>query len=91
MVMFMSNISNSEICKKMSYKEFFNWCNERAFDGCWGAKEAIFCLEVVRRISSVPFWKRKELWQKLNEEYSIENSIVIPINNKIKEIYGVEY
>lgn len=30
----------------MKFKEFVNWCNERACDGCWGMLEAIACINL---------------------------------------------
>ena len=31
----------------MKYREFVRWCNERAFDGCWGMLEAMACIWVL--------------------------------------------
>lgn len=71
----------------MKYKEFKDWCNQRACDGCWGLGAVMFCIDVIKQIQSKPFWKRESEWQKLNAEHSIETNIVIPINHKIAEIY----
>lgn len=30
----------------MKFKEFVNWCNERACDGCWGTLTAINCSSI---------------------------------------------
>lgn len=43
----------------MKYKEFNNWCNSRACDGCWGSYEAMFCLDIIRQIQNTVFWKRE--------------------------------
>ena len=72
----------------MKYKEFIDWCNHRACDGCWGSYEAIFCSDIIGQIQRTPFWKRERKWQELNNKFSIENNIIIPINNKMIEIYG---
>ena len=68
----------------MKFKEFSKWCNERACDGCWGAYEAIFCVSIGTEIRRKPFWKREKKWQKMNSELSIEETIVNPINNMIR-------
>lgn len=70
----------------MTYKEFREWCNERACDGCWGAREAIFCCEIMARINRLPFWKRKKAWSGCKEE--VEKLVIAPINQKIKEWRG---
>lgn len=74
--------------KIMSYKEFSRWSNQRACDGCWGMNTAIFCMDIIRQVQSQPFWKRERKWQELNTEYSIQDSIINPINHKIVEVYG---
>lgn len=70
----------------MKFKEFKDWCNDRACDGRWGMVASISCIEIMGQVNSQPFWKRERKWQELNTEYEIENSIVIPINNKIAEL-----
>ena len=70
----------------MTFKEFANWCNDRACDGCWGRMEAICCIEIIDRVREKPFWKREKEWQRLNAEYSIEKDLVIPINQMIEEV-----
>ena len=72
----------------MTYKQFNDWCNQRACDGCWGMNTAMFCIDIIKQIQSQPFWKRERKWRELNTEYSIQNNIINPINNKIIEIYG---
>lgn len=69
----------------MKFKEFAKWCNDRACDGFWGMGDAIFCADIVKQVNDCRFWVKERKWQKLNSCYSIEESIVIPINNKIKE------
>lgn len=72
------------IGKKMKFKEFSEWCNNRACDGCWGMKEAIMCSNICKEIYKLPFWKREKAWKDLYENF-ITTNVVIPINNKIKE------
>ena len=66
----------------MTYKQFRKWCNDRCFDGYWGHKEALICLNVVSEIDKLPFWKRNKAWQA--EEEFIVNKIVNPINCMIR-------
>lgn len=72
----------------MPYKEFKNWCSQRACDGCWDMNTAIFCMDIIKQVENQLFWKRKRKWQELNAKYSIQNDIINPINNKMIEIYG---
>lgn len=67
----------------MKYKEFYNWCNDRCFDGCWGMTEAIICCNCIEDIQSLPFWKRNKRWNEVSKE--IVALIVEPTNKKIEE------
>ena len=71
----------------MTFKQFVQWCNERACDGCWGMLEAMQCIEVVRDIRSYPFWKREEMWKHHHMRNFVEK-IVELTNQKIQEVYG---
>lgn len=71
----------------MTFKEFNDWCNRRACDGCWGIKEAIICLSIGTEVYKFPFWKRKKVWKELSIAFGIED-IVNATNQKIKEITG---
>lgn len=66
----------------MTYKQFRDWCNDRATDGCWGFKEASLCCYVITKIEKLPFWKREKAWK--GEEEFIVNKIVNPINCMIR-------
>ena len=68
----------------MKYKKFVRWCNDRAFDGCWGFHEATICLNIIDSIKKFPFWKREKEWKKISNE--VLNTIVIPINQKIERM-----
>ena len=72
----------------MSFKEFEKWCNDRACDGCWGLLPALTCINIVRGINKLPFWKREKAWQKM--ELQVLDEIVNPINEKIRKYNGVE-
>lgn len=69
----------------MTYKEFVKWCNERACDGCWGMITAMTCIDLIRRIKKIPFWKREKYW-KAEYEQKVLDEIVNPINKKIAEL-----
>lgn len=71
----------------MSYKEFREWCNKRAADGCWGSNTAIICLNILKEIEQEKFWRRNKLWKEKFEE-EVVRDIVNPINKKIEEVYG---
>ena len=43
----------------MKFKEFTNWCNERACDGCWGMLEAIACINLINEVMN-PIEKKLE-------------------------------
>lgn len=69
----------------MKYKEFIEWCNYRAADGCWGLETALVCLDIVSQIRKEPFWRREKKWKELNEIYKIVETIVEPINQEIEK------
>ena len=52
--------------EKMTYKEFRDFCNQRAADGRWGFYQAITCLNVVCKIESgnKGFFKKKKKEEK---------------------------
>jgi hypothetical protein len=70
----------------MTYKQFKQWCNERASDGCWGFREATSCIEILSNLKKLPFWKRKKMWDVIGDE--VVRVIVEPTNRKIQEIRG---
>lgn len=69
----------------MTFKEFDEWCNDRAADGCWGYIEAVTCVDIMRQMFDTPFWKRKKKWAELNANNRIYEELVKPTNEKIKE------
>lgn len=48
----------------MTYREFQNWCNDRACDGRWGIQDAMMCIQVLEIINTTPFWKRNKVWKE---------------------------
>ncbi|MBQ8393820.1 MAG: hypothetical protein IJX51_08680 [Clostridia bacterium] len=72
----------------MKYKQFLEWCNERACDGFWGFNTITICIEVIKTVNKHPFWEREKAWQKINEELKIVENIVEPTNKKIEEYIG---
>lgn len=71
----------------MTFKEFSNWCNMRAADGCWGYVTACICIEVIHDVRKQPFWKREKYWRKKYED-DVATKIVNPTNAKIREVLG---
>lgn len=70
----------------MKYKEFVAWCNKRACDGCWSMGTTLYCIGIMKKINSLPFWKREKEWQKIKDE--VEKDVVSVIEAKIKQVYG---
>ena len=72
----------------MTYREFLEWCNKRACDGCWSLHTALFCMSVIREVKEQKIWRREKKWRELEKEYSIIELVVTPINEKMKEMYS---
>ena len=68
----------------MKYKEFFQWCNERACDGCWSSATAIYCIDIITKINKLPLWKREKEWQKISE-FVVDNVVKV-IDEKRKAV-----
>ena len=67
----------------MKYKEFNDWCNERACDGRWGLREAMACVDICHLFSYIPKWKREEAWQHFQSRDVLE--LIVTETNKIIE------
>ena len=67
----------------MKFKEFCEWCNDRASDGCWSMITAMCCVDILSDIRKEPFWRREKIW-KSKYEKDVVNDIVKPIEQKIK-------
>ena len=65
----------------MTFKEFNEWCNRRACDGCWSMNTAIYCIEIGRKINALPFWKREKAWNEVRD--FVEKEIVQVIEEKM--------
>lgn len=70
----------------MTYKEFRNWCNRRAADGCWGIGEISICMSAINEVESVHSWKfwrvkkdKEKKWQEVEARYEIIETIIKPI------------
>ena len=68
----------------MKYKEFSDWCNQRACDGCWSMKTAIYCIDLCSYINSFAPWKREKIWRNNYEDMIVKN-VVNVIDEKIKK------
>lgn len=63
----------------MTYKEFGNWCNRHASDGCWSFLIASICCSEYSKVMKLPFFKRrKKLKEDIPEDFK---EIVDAINN----------
>lgn len=57
----------------MKYKEFKEWCNQRACDGFWGIQTVIKCTTIMNKYNKIPFWKREKVWAKSTDrDFAIE-------------------
>lgn len=58
--------------KTMTYKEFLEYCNDRACDGRWGFDEAVTCLSVIDEINAIKVktlgFTRKKKTEQAQEE-----------------------
>ena len=68
----------------MTFKQFTNWCNERACDGRWGMVEAMVCIDIGTKINKLPFYKREKIWKEQYRD-SVMYEIINPIEKKIAE------
>nr|DAM57003.1 MAG TPA: hypothetical protein [Caudoviricetes sp.] len=67
----------------MKFKEFVNWCSERACDGHWGMLEAMACINVINEIMKIQFWKREKFWKE-NYEQQVLEEIINSIEKKLE-------
>ena len=69
---------NDDLLKTLTYKEFKDFCQERACDGRWSMLEAMACIDIIEEIDKIkvkalgfiPLRKkteraREEAWQKI--------------------------
>lgn len=71
----------------MKYKEFINWCNQRACDGCWSAGTALYCIEICKTINAEHFWKREKIWRKKYEADVVKG--IVEVINEERRKYGL--
>lgn len=69
----------------MKFKEFVNWCNERACDGFWGMLTAMASIDLIQQVRKIPFWRREKFWKE-NYEHQVLDEIVNPIERKLEEM-----
>ena len=69
----------------MTHNEFLKWCTDRWFDGLWYTDIGIQCIHIADTLYSMPPWKRKQYWNKLNANNFIEKYFVEPVNQRISE------
>lgn len=69
----------------MKYKEFVDWCNDRACDGYWSMMDAAACIDIMHHVESFTIMKREEQFQKLAEEIHLVEGI-----NEIQRKYGFD-
>lgn len=69
----------------MKFKEFSEWCNQRAADGCWGYAEALACSRCLDEVYKKPWWKREKIWQNLPNRPLLEKYVDY-VNSLITEL-----
>lgn len=69
----------------MKFKEFVNWCNQRACDGCWGMLTAMASIDLIQQVRKIHFWRREKFWKE-NYEHQVLDEIVNPIERKLEEM-----
>lgn len=61
-----------KLIKDMTYKEFNDYCNERACDGRWSMDEALTYIKITHNINSIKVktfgFVRKKLTEQKREE-----------------------
>ena len=72
----------------MTWKQFQQWCDKRARDGCWGYQESILCIDVMKMIRQLPFWKRARVLNQIKHRMMVE--VITPTNKKIEELLDEE-
>ncbi len=65
----------------MTFKQFIQWYDERAWDGGCGYYAALQCLEVIQDVRKQPFWKREKYWK-----HHYMHSTVIEIVEKTNQL-----
>ena len=64
----------------ITYKEFKNWCNERAQDGQWGCLTAMTSITILDQMKQVGFWKKRRVWR---ENYQEQATSIVETTNRI--------
>ena len=61
----------------MKFKEFSDWCNQRACDGCWSMNTAIYCIGICETSNNLPLWKRNKVWKEKYEEEVVRDRVEV--------------
>ena len=70
----------------MKFKEFIDWCHQRAADGYWTYAEALICITVIDHVYKERFWRREKAWKKKYSNMIIKR-IIKPVEQRIKGEY----
>lgn len=70
--------------ERMTYKEFLDFCGQRAADGKWGISQAMVCLTVrgIIEINNKGFLKK---WKKEKEWIELRGVVIDAFNRRSKE------
>ena len=44
----------------MAFKNFSDWCNQRAADGCWDMTSALACTEILNKVRQKTILEKRE-------------------------------
>lgn len=72
----------------MTFKQFKQWCNKRACDGCWGSHDALYCMNLIQNMMKSPWYRRNKIWKTI--ETQVLYAVVSQINQKIQEAMGAK-
>lgn len=71
----------------MTFKQFLEFCNERACDGCWGIDQAMTCIGVIEDVLRRLPWCREKYWRD-NYEATVGSKLVESIKERMnKNVY----
>lgn len=58
----------------MKFKEFVKWCDDRAYDGCWGLMEAIICIDIIEKVQKIASGKEKRFGKNFTRKQFLMKS-----------------
>lgn len=68
----------------MTFKEFVEWCNDRACDGTWNLREVMVVVDIIEDVRKKLPWRQEKYWKRRYESRVMQR-IVIPTNERIEE------